>query len=64
MMSLYSYLPVAVWDSDLRVVRETVRYVSPRSRRNPRLRGERKRLYRDMLAAHHAQQHLCAHHQL
>ena len=58
-MSLYPYLPVVVWDSDLKVVRATIKCVASRSRRNPRLRDERKQLYRDMLAVHHAQQHLC-----
>jgi len=58
-MSHYVYLPVTVWDSDCDVVRAAFRAMSRKSRRNPRLRDERKRFYREMLEAHQAHQRLC-----
>lgn len=58
-MSRYAYLPIMVWDSDRTVVRAAFRAMSRSSRCNPDLRGDRKRFYREMLDAHHAQQRLC-----
>ena len=58
-MSHYAHLSIMVWDSDRAVIRAAFRAMSRWSQCNPRLRDERKRFYRDMLDAHHAQQRLC-----
>jgi hypothetical protein len=58
-MSHYACLPITVWENDRAVIRAAFRVISRKCRRNPVLRNERKQFYRDMLAAHHAQQRLC-----
>lgn len=59
-MLLYTYLHVHVRETDIAVVRAAAGMLKRTSRRDPALRDQRKRFYRDILRAHHDHQGLVA----
>jgi hypothetical protein len=51
-MGTYHRLRVHVWASDVTVLRAAHKRLSKAARRNPKLREQRKRFYREMLDCH------------